>query len=102
MTASVRLAIGQIRTCPESRQMLRMAYEEVTALAAASGIALDDGVVDWLMKVTDALPPESRTSLAHDLSLGKRLEVEGLQGTVVRLGKHYGVPTPMNFAIMRT
>jgi 2-dehydropantoate 2-reductase len=99
MTASVRLAIGQIRICPESRQMLRMAYEEVTALAAASGIALDDGVVDWLMKVTDALPPESRTSLAHDLSLGKRLEVEGLQGTVVRLGKRYGVPTPMNFAI---
>jgi 2-dehydropantoate 2-reductase len=99
MTASVRLGIGQIRACPESRQMLRMAYEEVTALAVASGIELQNGVVEWLMKVTDALPPDSRTSLAHDLSLGKRLEVEGLQGTVVRLGKRYDLPTPMNFAI---
>ncbi len=99
MTASTRLGIGQIRTCPESRQMLRLAYEEVTALAAASGAVMNEGVVDWLMKVTDALPPESRTSLAHDLSAGKRLEVEALQGNVVRLGQRYGLPTPMNFAI---
>jgi 2-dehydropantoate 2-reductase len=99
MTASTRLGIGQIRACPESRQMLQMAYAEVTALAAASGVVMTDGVVNWLMKVTDALPPDSRTSLAHDLSLGKRLEVEALQGAVVRLGKRYGLPTPMNFAI---
>lgn len=99
MTASTRLGIGQIRACPESRQMLQMAYEEVTALAAASGVVMHDGVVNWLMKVTDALPPDSRTSLAHDLSLGKRLEVEGLQGAVVRLGQRYGLSTPMNFAI---
>lgn len=99
LTASIRLGIGQIRTCPESRQMLRMAYEEVTALAAESGVVMSDGVVDWLMKVTDALPPDSKTSLAHDLSQGKRLEVEALQGAVVRLGQQYGLPTPMNFAI---
>jgi 2-dehydropantoate 2-reductase len=60
---------------------------------------MSDGVVDWLMKVTDALPPDSKTSLAHDLSQGKRLEVEALQGAVVRLGQQYGLPTPMNFAI---
>jgi 2-dehydropantoate 2-reductase len=99
MTASTRLGIGQIRSCPESRQMLRMAFEEVTALAVASGVVMADGVVDWLMKVTDALPPDTKTSLAHDLSRGKRIEVEALQGTVVRLGQQYGLPTPMNFAI---
>jgi 2-dehydropantoate 2-reductase len=99
MTASTRLDIGRIRTCPESRQMLRMAYEEVIALAIASKVVLKDGVVDWLMKVTDGLPADSTTSLAHDLSQGKRIELEGLQGTVLRLGQRYGLPTPMNFAI---
>lgn len=99
MTASTRLGIGQIRSCPESRQMLQMAFEEVTALAVASGVAMDEGVVDRLMRVADALPPETRTSLYHDLAQGKRIEVEALQGTAVRLGQRYGVPTPMNFAI---
>lgn len=99
MTASTRLGIGQIRSCPESRQMLQMAFEEVTALAVASGVAMDQGVVDRLMRVADALPPETRTSLYHDLAQGKRIEVEALHGTAVRLGQRYGVPTPMNFAI---
>lgn len=99
MTASTRLGIGQIRSCPESRQMLQMAFEEVTALAVVSGVAMDEGVVDRLMRVADALPPETRTSLYHDLAQGKRIEVEALQGTAVRLGQRYGVPTPMNFAI---
>jgi len=99
MTASTRLGIGRIRSCAESRQMLRMAFEEVVALAVASGVEMQQGVVDWLMKVTDALPPDTKTSLCHDLVQGKRIEVEALQGTAVRLGQRYGVPTPMNFAI---
>jgi len=99
MTASTRLGIGRIRSCPASREMLRMAFEEITALAVASGVEMQAGVVDWLMKVTDALPPDTHTSLYHDLAQGKRLELEALQGTAVRLGQRYGVPTPMNFAI---
>ena len=35
----------------------------------------------------------------YDLNDGKRLELEALNGTVVRLGREYGVDTPMNFAI---
>ncbi len=99
LTASTRLGIGQIRSCQESRQMLRMAFEEVVALAVASGVEMQQGVVDWLMKVADALPPDTKTSLYHDLVQGKRTEVEALQGTAVRLGQRYGVPIPMNFAI---
>jgi 2-dehydropantoate 2-reductase len=99
LTASTRLGIGQIRSCPESRQMLRMAFEEVVALAVASGVEMQPGAVDWLMKVADALPPDAKTSLYHDLVQGRRMEVEALQGTAVRLGQRYGVPTPMIFAI---
>lgn len=99
MTASTRLGIGRIRSCPASRQMLRMAFEEIVALAVASGAAMESGIVEKLMKISDALPPETRTSLCHDLDQCRQTEVEALQGTAVRLGEHYGVPTPMNFAI---
>ena len=35
----------------------------------------------------------------YDLHDGKRLELDAINGTVVRLGREYGVDTPMNFAI---
>ena len=38
-------------------------------------------------------------SLYYDLAAGRRLEIETLNGTVVRLGRERGVPTPANFAI---
>ena len=34
-------------------------------------------------------------SLLIDLTAGKRLEVEALQGAVVRRGRTHGVPTPV-------
>jgi 2-dehydropantoate 2-reductase len=35
----------------------------------------------------------------YDLAAGRRLELDVLNGTVVRLGDEYGIPTPFNFAI---
>jgi 2-dehydropantoate 2-reductase len=39
------------------------------------------------------------TSLYHDLTHGKPLELEALQGHAVRLGARHGVPTPALFAV---
>ena len=33
-------------------------------------------------------------SLRHDLLTGHRMELEALQGVVVRLGRKHGIPTP--------
>ena len=35
----------------------------------------------------------------YDLDDRKRLELEALNGTVVRLGRKLGISTPLNFAI---
>src|SRR5262245_12534866 len=43
--------------------------------------------------------PAIQGSMAHDLAGGRRLESETLKGTVIRLGRERGVPTPLNFAI---
>jgi 2-dehydropantoate 2-reductase len=42
------------------------------------------------------LPPPTRSSLLIDLQQGKRIEVEALQGSVVRRGQKAGVPTPIH------
>jgi 2-dehydropantoate 2-reductase len=99
LTASTRLTVGQIRSHPEARRLQRMVLEEVVALGRAAGVALEPGFIEHLQGVIDNYGADSRTSLYHDLAAGKRMEIEGLHGTAVRLGQRFGIPTPMSFAI---
>jgi ClpP class serine protease len=58
-----------------------------------------EDAVERAMTFARSLQPHMRSSLAHDLNQGNRLEVESLAGAVVRYGREAGVPTPLNFAI---
>lgn len=42
------------------------------------------------------IDPEARSSMWQDLDRGRRTEVEELNGAIVRLGRMYGAPTPVN------
>ena len=42
-----------------------------------------------------------RPSVAQDLAKGRKIEVEHLNGYVVRRGADLGIPTPTNAAIVR-
>jgi 2-dehydropantoate 2-reductase len=99
MTGLTRAPIGVIRSVPESRLMYRRIAEELAALAKASGVDLGADVVDNVMKAADGLAAEAYSSLHHDLTQGRRLELESLHGHAVRLGERLGVPTPMVFAV---
>jgi 2-dehydropantoate 2-reductase len=99
LTALTRCPAGVIRRQPETRRMYRLLLEEMAALAAAARAGLDDGIVDRCMALLDALGANAYTSLHHDLTHGKRLELEALHGHAVRLGERHGIPTPMLFAV---
>ena len=71
---------------------------EVANVARAHGIKLPDDHRDRVY-VRDKLPPSTRSSLLIDLQQGKRIEVEALQGSVVRRGAKVGVPTPIMSAL---
>jgi 2-dehydropantoate 2-reductase len=99
VTALGRLTVGEILACPESAAFYRGVMEEVTAVGRAKGVPLSADVVDRALAFARGLEPHMRSSLAHDLSRGNRLEVETLAGSVVRYGVELHVPTPFNFAI---
>ena len=99
MTALSRAPIGVIRALPESRLMYRRIVEELAALARAGGVDLGPEIIDTVMKAADGLAAEAYSSLHHDLTQGRRLELETLHGHAVRLGERLGVPTPMVFAV---
>jgi 2-dehydropantoate 2-reductase len=99
VTALTRLPIGAILACPETSAFFRGTMEEVAAVGRACGIALPIDIVEQLSAFFAQLEPWARGSLAHDLAAGRRLELEALNGAVVRLGRAHGIPTPLNFAI---
>ena len=99
ITALTRLPIGPILACPETKALYQGTMEEVEVVARASGVTLPDECVDQKLAFTTGLESSVRGSMYYDLAAGRRLELEALNGTAVRLGRERGIPTPLNFAI---
>jgi 2-dehydropantoate 2-reductase len=99
VTALAGLSIGEILACAETAAFYRGVMEEVAAVGRAKGVPLSTDVVERALAFARGLEPHMRSSLAHDLRQGNRLEVETLAGSVVRYGREVGVPTPFSVAI---
>jgi 2-dehydropantoate 2-reductase len=99
LTALTRLPIGAVLACPETRSLYRQTMDETHAVGRSAGVALPDGITERTLKFFEGSDPAIRGSLYYDLAAGRRLEIETLNGTVVRLGREHGVPTPANFAV---
>lgn len=98
MTASTGLPLGAIREAPAARAMLRELMAETWAVGRAAGIVLADDLVDRQFALLDGQAWGASTSMLHDRSTGHRMELEAIQGTVIRLGRALGVPTPVTDA----
>ncbi len=94
-TAATRLATGYTWHDPFIREQFLAAVREVEALARAEGVAVSPGMLDRVVGYMNAVSPTMRSSLLIDLSLGKRLELEALQGAVVRRSRAADVPSPI-------
>jgi 2-dehydropantoate 2-reductase len=79
--------------------LFRGVAEEVEAVARADGIDLPADSVEQALATAAAVEPWGHGSLYHDLAVGRRLELESLNGEVVRRGRKHGIETPLNFAI---
>ena len=96
ISAITRLPASVIRSTPETRDLVERVMREVDAVGRAHGVPLDGDVVTAQLARLDLLPPGSKASMARDLERGRRLEIEALNGAVVRLGRERSVPTPVN------
>jgi 2-dehydropantoate 2-reductase len=95
-TALARLPIGPIRAFPPLRRLYRDCLQELCDVASAAGVSVRGDMVEQILALSDSVTPQMQSSLQVDIERHKRLEVDSLQGTVVRLGERYGVPTPMH------
>jgi 2-dehydropantoate 2-reductase len=99
LTSLTRRPLGEVLSFGPTRAMFRGALEEGAALAVAEQVGLADSVVDDLERAAESLAPSMRSSMQKDLERGRPLEIEALNGMVVRLGQRRGLATPVNSAI---
>lgn len=94
VTALTRLPIGRIRADSGARGLYDSALAEVVAVARAKGVKLPSDIIELHAAKMESLPADMGSSMLYDLLHGKRLELPWLSGTVARLGRALGVPTP--------
>jgi len=94
-TGAARLPIGPVWADPVTRAQFLATSREIEALARAEGVPVAEDVVDRMIPYIDAIPGSMRSSLLIDLQQGKRIEVEALQGAVVRRAAKLGLGTPI-------
>jgi 2-dehydropantoate 2-reductase len=99
LLALTRLPVGPILACPELAELYRVVMLEVGGLASACGVDVPAAAVDRRLATLSDLAPDTPTAQSYDLLAGRRIELDSLNGTAVRLGRERGVPTPLNFAI---
>ena len=99
VNAATNSVYEEMRSIPETRSLIQGAMEEVLAIGRAKGAPIMDDSLDWAMASLDRFPAQGRSSLAKDFLENRPVELEGLTGTVVRMGRQTGVPTPINDAL---
>lgn len=98
-TAAARCRFREIRAHPELMEFFRGLVREADAVGRARGVALPADAVEKTLQFWSRLPDEARASTAHDLELGKPLEIDRICGAVARMGRELGVPTPNSAAV---
>jgi 2-dehydropantoate 2-reductase len=94
-----RQPIGPVLGTPETRRLYVRALQEVDAVGRARGVALPIDAVEKTLQLTKGFDPATKPSLLVDLEAGHRLELEAMNGTVVRYGQEAGVDTPVHEVI---
>lgn len=83
--------LGEVLADAEWKAKLESAVREACAVAVKDGAQID---AEKLLAVFPAWPPTVRSSMAKDLAAGRKLELDGIAGPILRGGVKYGVPTP--------
>jgi 2-dehydropantoate 2-reductase len=102
LSGMTRLPVGPIMAPEELRAVARGLMEEADAVARAHGVNLSPRIVDHafaaLVGMAEA-SPWAHPSLYQDLVSGGRIEIDALNGAVVRLGRSHGIATPSNAVV---
>ena len=100
-TCMHRITIGQVREDPKMFARLMQGVNEAIAVAEREGVHFGEDAKELVMDQIKDMPRDGKPSMLEDLEAGRPLEVDYFSGTIVRLGKKHGIPTPYHCAAMQ-
>ncbi|MDX1575287.1 MAG: 2-dehydropantoate 2-reductase [Kiloniellales bacterium] len=95
-----RCPVGGVRADPRLWAKLVAMVGEAVALGRVRGVSLPEDLEARTLKAVNQLDAGMKTSMLTDLEAGKPLELEWLNGAVVRLGREAGLATPANAEVV--
>lgn len=95
LSALTQCRYGRIAEFDGTRRILIGAVEETIAVANAIGITFDEDMVAASIALAGPLNA-TVSSTAQDIALGRKTEIDSLNGYVARRGREAGVATPFN------
>lgn len=103
--AVLECTYGQLAENEETRRLMDAIIEEIFIVARAHQKPLNRSSADEYKNhfYTRLVPPTAKhyPSMYYDVQAGKRLEIDALNGAVVRLAREKGIPVPVNETITR-
>lgn len=97
VTAVYGVPYGGVYAPGEAHDAMLAAMREVVAVSQKTGVCLrQDAPERWLAATEHAFAPDAMPSMRQDTLAHRRTEKELFSGTICRLGRQHGVPTPVN------
>jgi 2-dehydropantoate 2-reductase len=99
LTALSRLTHGEILDNPRLLSLMFDAMREIQSVAWKAGVEIEPVDEAKVLEGLKRFSHDTRSSMYFDLVAEKPMEIEALNGTVVRLGMQLGVATPIHRVI---
>ncbi len=94
VSAHTGQTMGGIIYDKDSLEMLRKIMKEIIMIAEKKDIKFADNIIDNIIEFCKDYP-DVTPSYARDIEKKRNNEGDLFGGTIIRLGKEYGIPTPM-------
>ena len=99
VTALSRETMAQLMPRPEWRNVIVGCMREIERVGRAVGVSLEPEIVPETIDYIEGSLDQMHASMHADIVAGRPLELEALNGAIVRAGKDANVPTPINDVI---
>lgn len=96
-TAIIGDSLKDIQKIPEAKQAYYNILKECQMVANAEGMEIEDSEVD---KIIERFNQDNfmnvKSSTLQDIEKGKPVEIDAIQGAVIRIAKKHGLKAPLN------
>ena len=96
VTSLARETIADLMPRPEWRRVIIACLQEIETVARAAGVNLSANIVADTLAYIESSLADFQASMHTDLMAGRPLELEALNGAVVRAGQEIQTLTPSN------